>query len=1227
MWWRRNQKTKPTQQEIKLMIFSNVRLPDAVRIALENNTLVIFAGAGISMPPPSNLPSFNGLACEICGLESVTLGKEDQVLGKWKRNGTDVHLVAARRLYNSQTHPTEAHKQILRIFGAADKVRIVTTNFDNHFSDAARSVFRKGTVNEFHAPALPLGDDFEGIIYMHGSAKVKPHAMVLTDKDFGEAYLTRGWARDFLIPLFQKYTVLFVGYSHNDVTISYLARGLNSTDLKRWALVSSDLKSEDNENWARLEIDVQQYPIDPVNTQNKHQALTNFFNGWAKHVKESILHRSKRIKSIAAGLPPESEAVSEYLDYCIRHPQLAQDFYNAIRHPAWIGWLNAKGYFKVFFSHSTNEFQIHERVSAHWLSSFVRKNHPELFLEIIQNNQRQPNSSFTHIFGHAIWVDDKKSPDPRFSTWVAFLISQGEQALPHERWAYLLQNCRIPEHTGIALRLFEFITTPRLRLKKHFDFPALLSNGKKNKKTSISPKKVDCEIDWPESAKHWLAEAWKNIFKPNIHLLADPLALIATKQLTLASLLLRGEKTPNDTFDVFSWHRSSIMPHEQNHDDFHECLSTLIDIARDVLDFWFKTDPSRAHAQLEAWWSLNTPLLKRMTAYGIGGSPTMNAEDKLEWVLTNDLIFIYGMKKEVFDILATAYPKASKEVKKKVIKRIERGYPRSIKKKLGADTSAYEQFNALVWLRRADNQCVYIEGAIEKIKKVHPNFAERDHPAFDRWMDGGGGFVDPKEGFDFGKILAEPPSFYLDALSKAASNSVRRDRWSYLSNLKPLITQNQKWGYGFMEALAKTGNADAEIWSSVFWIWRELIVNNNDWKLILDAIENLPEERAVFAGIANLISNGIFKGELDEKIITRAAVFMDKAWNICSKVEEMPDDNYNDWLTSAINHEGGSIGEFWVHYCSHLREKAGAEWKGIPTTLKSKMQDALKGKSSIKVYARIVMTQWMRYFFAWDKDFAVENFLPLLDWQRDPIVAQQTWSVLLNYRQGTSVELEQHMLPYYRQSAERMTIMLKGTTEKTEQFSEHALQNLGHYLAGLAIWVIPNPIQVGFFRDFLPPLPEKVRGALNRGIGNFLESMPTEKAKEIWDAWLKEYLDLRLIGVPVALSVEETNAIAHWCPYLGNAFPEAVQRLMLMPLKGVNAYGIIDKLLKDPQNSLLERFPKESCNYIIAVLKGEEYPFLDEKHSQLHNKFKQTIPSTLELRNFEELLYLRGWKK
>lgn len=1211
------------------MFFADVRLPDEIRIALEEGRLVIFAGAGISMPPPSSLPSFNGLAAEICGVP-VEKGKEDRALGKAARNGTLVHEAVARRLYNPETHPTELHKQILHLFGTAKKVRIVTTNFDNHFSAAARTVFKKEKVAEYYAPALPLGDDFDGIVYLHGSARVKPQAMVLTDKNFGAAYLARGWARDFLVYLFSKFTVLFVGYSHNDVTISYLARGMNQAEVKRrWALVSSDLQPDGVENWKHLEIEIQQYSINPSNKENKHIALTDFFFGWAKHTKESIFDRSKRVKKIASALPPESETDSEYLDYCLHHPQLADDFCHEIKHPAWIRWMHAKGYFNNLFSDTAivdlKNMQKHELVIGNWLSIYVRKIFPELLLELIEIHHQRLTPVFTQLLGSAVWVDDKKSPDPYFATWVSLLLAQGEQALQLSMWAYLLQKCKIPQHASVALRLFELLTEPRLHLRKHFDFPEIVGETKKRAKKRKA-KKVDREVAWSGESPYWLNEAWQKVFQQNLAHIAEPLMLVVTKQLTFAHLLLRSEQRASETFDVLSWHRKSIAPHEQNQDSIYECLSVLVDAARNILDHWFKNDPARAKTQMETWWSSKIPLLSRLTAYGVGVDPKMDADERVEWLLKNDLLFGFGMKKEVFDILAVAYPHASVSAKEKLLRRIAQGNKGKLRRKLDAETIAYEQFNVLVWLRRSDKTCQLVNAAIEKIKALHPQFGEREHPDFDSWM-GKVGFVDPKEGFNLDQILAEPPGQYLADWQKAVENSMRRDWWSYQENLKTLFSRNKEWGKGFMEALAKTQGSTPEMWNGVFWAWRDAIKSAEDWEWILPILEAAPENPAVFAGIAGLISSGIFKQGLkfSDAIITRAAGLMDKAWDICSKSEAAPDDNFHEWLTSAINHEGGWIGEFWVHYCSHLRELAGKQWTGVPANLKSKMQEALKGTSRVKVYARIAMTPWMGYIFAWDKAFAVENFLPLLDWKRNAVVAQQTWSVLLNYRRGgTWVEMEKQMTPYYQQFADRMTGMLKDATEKSEQFGHQALQNFGFYLANLAMWVVPKPVESGFFRDFLPRLPEKVRGSLAQGMGNCLEAMPPEKVNEIWGTWLKEYLDLRLIGVPVALSIEETKAIANWCLYIGDALPEAVQRIVQMPLKGVYASGIFDKLLKNP---VLDRFPKSACCYVNTLMKGEDYTFLHDSLLTLHDKFKQTISGTPKFQEFEELLYLRGWKK
>jgi hypothetical protein len=651
----------------------------------------------------------------------------------------------------------------------------------------------------------------------------------------------------------------------------------------------------------------------------------------------------------------------------------------------------------------------------------------------------------------------------------------------------------------------------------------------------------------------------------------------------------------------------------------------LVDLLRDVLLHWFEVNLTRARAQIEAWWSSEIPLLQRLAVYGISVGPKLSGDERVEWLLAKDLIFRLGMKKEVFDVLSAAYPSSSEATRKKLVRRIEQGFKGSLKKRLGPETDAYEQFNVLIWLRKADANCPVVAAAIAKNKKVHPEFAEREHPAFDHWS-GDVGFVDPKKGFDIDGILSEPPARFVDNLLAAAESSIRQDRWDHLNLLQTLFGKNKTWGKEFTEVLSKKEKVTKEIWNGVFSGWKQVAKTKEDWIWILGAVDGLPEIPEIFAGLASLISD-IWRAETevrsDDAVMSKASVLMDRAWAICSKVEEAADDSYREWLTSAINHEGGWIGEFWVHYCSHLRQKAGKKWEGIPTSLKAKMREAIQGTNRIKVYARIAMTPWMSHIFVWDKRFATENFLPLLDWQRDAVVAQQTWSVLLNYRQAASVEMEEQLLPYYRQVADRVGAMLKNTPEKTDQFDEQTLRNLGLYLAGLGTRVIKNPVQSGFFRDFLPRLPESVRGSLAQGMGTFLEESP-QKAAGTWNLWLREYVDSRLIGVPVALSDEETKEMAEWCIHLGALFSEAVERIVQMRLRGVFAYGIIDKLLKSP---LLDTFPKDSCRYVNAVMKGEDHPFLCDQHSKLHSKFKQTISGTPELKEFEELLYLRGWKK
>lgn len=63
------------------MLLGGVPVPTDLLTAWEDQRLVIFTGAGISMSPPSSLPNFAGLASEVSGiLQSPLDPKDDQ----WK---------------------------------------------------------------------------------------------------------------------------------------------------------------------------------------------------------------------------------------------------------------------------------------------------------------------------------------------------------------------------------------------------------------------------------------------------------------------------------------------------------------------------------------------------------------------------------------------------------------------------------------------------------------------------------------------------------------------------------------------------------------------------------------------------------------------------------------------------------------------------------------------------------------------------------------------------------------------------------------------------------------------------------------------------------------------------------------------------------------------------------------------------------------------------------------
>lgn len=151
------------------MHFAPIDIPDELLDAQEQDKLVVFAGAGVSMGGPSNLPSFKGLAAEIAGSHPLAGeidrfdNRLDRFLGELSRSKVDVQGLCRSRISDSKSKPTELHRSLVDLFSKPEHVRIVTTNFDNHFRVALGG--RGWKTDCYHAPALPLGHQFSGVVY------------------------------------------------------------------------------------------------------------------------------------------------------------------------------------------------------------------------------------------------------------------------------------------------------------------------------------------------------------------------------------------------------------------------------------------------------------------------------------------------------------------------------------------------------------------------------------------------------------------------------------------------------------------------------------------------------------------------------------------------------------------------------------------------------------------------------------------------------------------------------------------------------------------------------------------------------------------------------------------------------------------------------------------------------------------------------------------------------
>ncbi len=1130
------------------------------------------------MGEPACLPDSRTLTREIARDTGETLNcsePEDRFLGKLYDNGVSVHARAAAALSRDDLEPTELHRCLLRLYPSAGKVRLVTTNFDQLFELAAGMEFKE-TPEVFSAPVLPPARSFRGIVHVHGSVN-NPHEMVLTDIDFGRVYLTEGWARRFLISLFREFKVLFVGYSHNDTVLHYLARSLREiVPRQRYALTAES--GADATRWQSLGIKPIPYPQE---CQNDHSALNEGVNRLAVHVRRGVLEWRNLIRELARRPPPVNKEAADIIEEALRDPTKTRFFTERATLPEWIDWLDERKHLAPLFGHG--ELSECSGVLSYWLANrFACHAANKLFLLIGKHKVRLHPNLWWKI-GHEVSRGEADLDNNVLSRWVSVLLTDiPENSDSHHILHSLGDLCVRHGLFNSLLQIFDAMTVSRLVLKPGFP--------------SVNDEETPIRAELKTiGAPYALWDIWRDHLKPNLNQIAEPLLRIVVGRLEERNrnLLVWGSNE--------SWGRAAIESHGQNRSSWSP--NVLIDAARDCLE-WLADNQAEAIAPWRNQFDMSeAPLLRRLAIHTLYVDKELTADGKIDCLLDRVDIHDSRIHHEVFRLAGQAYPDACKTSKESLLAAIReyRWVGKTDSTLSDLQLSAWNHLNWFSWLHTKDLACPLARQALDEVTRLLPGYIPREHPDFLSWIG-----PLPDRGPTVEELLAMPATASLDELlSLQSAEQDSHARLVLVRNLTEAAKRDFSWGIALADELVKAKNWDTNLWRALLYAWMSMELGEDDYIRVLTFLKltNLHGEHA------HEIANVLFS-----LVQNRGKSY---ALNLLSQVNRIAitlwqeldrkgiDDQQDDWLRRAHDHPAGRLTEFWLYGLSVWRNAQDPMPDALNDEFRAAFSMIVKDPTLPGKLGRSALVSEFAFLLAADRAWTIENLLPLFD------SAGDDWEL---GREGLA------RVALYPAVAELLERAFLEAVEWSSSLDEYVRgQFIQRYIHMIAYFV-EEPFSTWIprlFNDGGEDIGEVFTSNLNE---NYLWEMDEATQREWWRRWLKDYWENRLEGVPYALTPKEIAQMLHWPAKLTAVFPEAVALAMKM---GQTTSDVGNLLYSLKNSSLVESFPNELACFLFHLDKigVQEYWWVAK------DLFKRLLESSISedlKHNLRELMAKQG---
>ena len=1088
------------------MKLSGIDFPKGLLNALSNDSLVVFAGAGVSMGEPANLPNFRNLAEEIAKGTGKELENkpEDQFLGELSHGGVDIYKRASEVLDRPGLEPTELHFNLLQLFSIPESVRVVTTNFDLLFERAAEKVF-DSSPEVFRAPALPLGNKFSGIIHVHGSV-CRPEDMVLADEDFGRAYLVEGWARRFLIELFRSFTVLFVGYSHNDIIMNYLARALPAGENTTRFILTDDEKIE---KWKVPGIIPIVYPSPSV---KDHSALYKGISTLAEYVSWGALDWKRKINEIAEKelllLDEEEEGIiSQALSDIAEMPF----FTNTASLPQWIDWLDENGYLDNLFGDT--DLDEPDFLLAHWLAEKFVRSHPEHLFSLINRHGTRLNPRFWERLARRIGQDKDPWDENTLSRWISLLLSTAPKN-PHDTILLWLGELCI-EH-GLPddlVGIFDAITAGGMELYARPDLHA----EDPNPLLSIT-------AEWKLAGDHnKINSLWKNGLKANLDQVAEPLLASIIRQMETQHRNLAVWGNANRDRNPASSRRSAIEPNEQ--DRHPESFDVLIDAARDCLDWLASKRPETASQLCDRMAGAEAPLLRRLAVHTLFTREDLGPDEKIDWLLSKIDLHDLSTHHEMFRAVTKTYPAATQEKRRDVIDAVLAYRCPDEEDENSELYAAQVHIDWLHALHAKESDCDLAGRALDDMHKRFPDIKSGEHPEY-LSRTSKAQYYFPQSPWTVEELLSEPGGEWVEKLlSFKQEELLGPGRPMLVLAVGEAARKDPEWGFALAGALAERKEWISDIWAGLLSAFSETSMNEKQLREVLKLLSQAELLRANTLPAARVL----LSLTRDEKLFSRRD-FLTKANQIAADMWDCLDDGNeiqvrkSEWPEQAVNHPAGILVQFWLRsfYTQDQRPHA-LEGQHAAALLRVCQDETLAGR-----LGRCILGGCFSFLLDIDEEWAKRNLLPLFGKCIGEDDYYALWSGFLQWQKITpdiAELLESSFLKAVNRFKDCPDPQLR------EEFIEG--------FTTMLVYFVPEPTEK-WIPKFFEDVDEEWKCRFAFAMKSHLASMGNEFRQRLWERWLKLYWKNRLQGVPALLNPHEISTMLHWLPHFEEEFPEAV---------------------------------------------------------------------------------------